>query len=244
MQPKIIKKTIIYFLCLCYILVASSCTDYEKIVNENRKRLDNNQNQEVITNLTTILAEKTDFADGYNLRGIALLNTNQPEKALADFNAAIKIDNTNYKFFYNRGNVYRQITQVQDALTDYEKAIELNPNIADLYTNKGAVLLVMNRQKEALAALNKSLSLQPSDKNALFNRGQIHFSNNDFERAIADLHHCVELAPDLGKAHYLLAMAEIAKNNDKSSPESCNHLQKALDLGFAEAKEKKEKYCQ
>lgn len=244
MQLQITKKNIIYFLYLCYILLASSCTDYEKITEENRKRLDNNQNQEVITALTNVLTEKTDFADGYNLRGIAFLNTNQPEKALADFNTAIKIDNTNYKYFYNRGNIYRQTTQLQDALIDYEKAIELNPNIADLYTNKGAVLLVMNRQKEALAALNKALTLNPSDKNALFNRGQINFLNNDFDKAIADLHHCVELAPDLAKGHYLLAMAEIAKNNDKSSSESCNHLQKALELGFAEAKEKKEKYCQ
>jgi hypothetical protein len=39
-------------------------------------------------------------------------------------------------------------------------------------------------------------------------------------------------------------MSEIAKNKDKASPESCSHLQKAIELGFSEAIEESKKYCQ
>jgi tetratricopeptide (TPR) repeat protein len=234
------KKNIL-FLALLFIL---GCKDYEKISEENKKLLDNGKNQEVIDKLSIDLTENPNFADGFNLRGVAFLNIGNGAKALEDFNSAIKLNSENYKYFYNRGNIYRQTSQLDDALADYDKALALNPNIADLYTNKGAVLVLMNRNKEALATLNKAISLNPSDKNALFNRGQINFLNEDFDKAIADLHHCVELAPDLAKAHYLLAISEITKNKEKASPESCQHLQKAVELGFSEAIEASKKYCQ
>lgn len=238
------KFTTLILLSILFTTCFTSCTDYEKIAEENRNLLNKGQNQEVIDKLSVILAENQEFADGFNLRGVAFLALGNAEKALKDFNQAIKLDDKNYKYFYNRGNVYRQTSQLQDALTDYDKAIILNETIADLYTNKGAVLVLMSRNKEALATLNKSISLNPSDKNALFNRGQIHYLAEDFDKAIADLHHCVELAPDLAKAHYVLAMSEIKKNVDKASPESCQHLQKAIALGFSEGTENLKKYCQ
>jgi tetratricopeptide (TPR) repeat protein len=232
------------FLLFLLVILSASCKNYDKITQENRILLDKGQNKDVIENLSPILEENKDFADGFNLRGIAFLNTDNAEKALADFNQAIKIDNQNYKFYYNRGNVYRRILKIEDALKDYEKGIELNPNIADLYINKGAVLFEMQRYKEALASLNKAISINPSDKNALFNRGEVYFKEGNFEKAIADLHHCVELAPDFSKAHYVLAMSEIMQNNDKNTPESCQHLQKSAELGYEVASKMLQKYCQ
>lgn len=229
------------FVVLC--LVLASCTNYDKIAEENRKLLEQAQSETVIGQLNKYLDEKSTFAEGFNLRGIAYLNKGEAEKALADFNKAIKIDSENYKYFYNRGNVYQQTKQWADALQDYEKAITLNDNVADLHTNRGVVLAFMNRNNEALAALNKSLALNPTDRNALYNRGQIYVALAKFDKAIEDLHHCVEGSPDFAKAHLALALAEINKEEGKATQESCEHLKKAASLNLAEATEMLGKYC-
>ncbi len=81
------------------------------------------------------------------MRGVAFLALGNAEKALKDFNQAIKLDDKNYKYFYNRGNVYRQTSQLQDALTDHDKSIVLNETIADL-TKLPALLIQRGYSKE------------------------------------------------------------------------------------------------
>jgi tetratricopeptide (TPR) repeat protein len=221
---------------LFYLLVVSfwACSQHEEVLENAKKSLAAGQNEQVVQTLTPILTNKADLHEGFNLRGVAFLNLKQPEKALADFNTAIKLNSNDYKYFYNRGNVYQATQQLNDALKDYEKAIELNPNQADLHTNKGVVLIQMNRHKEALAALNKAISLNPSERNAIFNRGQVHLFLEDYEKAITDLHHTVEISPDFGKGHYILAKAELLKNQQKATPEICSHLAKAKELSYAD----------
>lgn len=243
LMTMIISKSILILCCLlCFSL--SSCQNHEKILADNKLLLEQGNYTAVIKQLNEVLATDDKLADGFNLRGVAHLNTGNAEKALADFNKAIKIDSENYKYFYNRGNVYQQTQQWADALQDYDKALTLNENIADLHTNRGAVLAMMNRKKEALAALNKALSLNPADNKALFNRGQVHANLENWDKAIDDLHHCVGANPDFGKAHLALALAEIKQATGKATEESCEHLKKAVALQVKEAEIAYQNYCQ
>lgn len=55
------------------------------------------------------------------------------EAALAEYNAAIALSNTNYVLFANRGKLLKKIRQFTGALADFDSAIRLCPDNGELY---------------------------------------------------------------------------------------------------------------
>jgi tetratricopeptide (TPR) repeat protein len=66
----------------------------------------------------------------YNMRGIAYYRQGQIEKAISDYNKAIKINPEFAAAYPNRGYVYHSERKYKKAHSDYEKVIELNPKQA------------------------------------------------------------------------------------------------------------------
>lgn len=80
-----------------------------------------------------------DISWGYSLRAQALVGLKQFDKAIEDFEEAIKHNPKNDDAYKRRGNAYRRLKQYERAIEDYNMAIELNPNYADAYNNRGIV---------------------------------------------------------------------------------------------------------
>ena len=60
-------------------------------------------------------------------------------EALADFDAAIRLDPTDAEAHVNRGLTYFDLGRHVEALADYDAAIRLDPNYATAYTNRGSI---------------------------------------------------------------------------------------------------------
>ena len=71
-------------------------------------------------------------AGAYNNRGNAYGDRGDYDRAIDDYNKAIK-RNPNADAYYNRGIVYGDKGDYDRAIDDYNKVIELNPNYADAY---------------------------------------------------------------------------------------------------------------
>lgn len=158
--------------------------------------------------LETATGTDQNNADAWNMLGIAYYETKKYEQATTQFNKAIKLNNQNYRYFYNRANAQRELKLLLEAIDDYSNALALESKVADIYFNKAVVLVALNRKKEAIP---------------------------DFEA-------CLKLSPEFAKAHFGLASAQISAKQEVS-PESCEHLQKALALGYKEAQEALDLYC-
>lgn len=215
-----------------------ACQNPEAELAQAKKLLENGQTDQALV----LLKKHPKNDQALNITGIAYLEMGKAQESLTFFNEAIKLNNQEYKFFYNRGNAYMSLKQPQEALSDYQKAAELENNNADLYLNQGAAFFALNRLKEALAALNKAAQLSPENKNVFFNRGKTYILLEEYQKAVDDLHKAVHLDESFAKAHYFLASAEILLNA-KPSPETCQHFQKALDLGYQEAQAELQKHC-
>ena len=95
-------------------------------------------------------------------RGIILNRRGDYNEALADFNAAIDIDETIAEAYLNRGNTWFLAGRLDDAMADYEKALALNvakPWAA--WYNIGLVHDARNETTQAQDAYRKALELNP-----------------------------------------------------------------------------------
>lgn len=95
-------------------------------------------------------------------RGIILNRRGDYNEALADFNAAIEIDETIAEAYLNRGNTWFLAGRLDDAMADYEKALALDvakPWAA--WYNIGLVHDARNETPQAQEAYRKALELNP-----------------------------------------------------------------------------------
>jgi tetratricopeptide (TPR) repeat protein len=61
------------------------------------------------------------------------------DRALQDYNEAIKLNSNFEQAFFNRGNAYDEEGQFGRAIQDYNRAIELKPDYAKAFNNRGYV---------------------------------------------------------------------------------------------------------
>lgn len=99
------------------------------------------------------------------LDGISHLNTGKPEKALGDFNRAIKIDPNRADGYLGRANTLNTMGQYNDALEDYARALEIDPKLANAYINRASAYSHLGEYKKAIADYEKGLELDPKIDN-------------------------------------------------------------------------------
>lgn len=90
----------------------------------------------------SVLIEDTTLSEGnraiaYGNRGNAFGMLRRPKEALADYEAAIRLDATDPLTFYNRANVLFDMGRLREAERDYGRAIVLNDVFALAYFNRG-----------------------------------------------------------------------------------------------------------
>ena len=139
------------------------------------------------------------------------LKNGKMDEALANLNAAIENEPTNYMFYFARGTIYDNKKELDNAVTNYLKSGELKPdhfdsfyNLGALYYNQGADLLTeanmvppneperFEKQKaEAIAVLEKGLphlekahELNPTDGSTMNSLKTVYTLVGENEKAI------------------------------------------------------------
>jgi tetratricopeptide (TPR) repeat protein len=107
------------------------------------------------------------LAIALNNRGLGYMKNRDTERALKDFNEAIRLS-PKYPFAYdNRGDVRRERGQYDLALVDYNAAIRFDPNFTSAYLNRGMTFEKMGNIESARAdydALLAKPANRPIDK--------------------------------------------------------------------------------
>jgi tetratricopeptide (TPR) repeat protein len=84
--------------------------------------------------------------------------TGQMEKALEDYDEAIRLNRWFPHFFNNRGIIQWTLGRTDQALQDFSEAIKLNPKFAEALFNRAAVLELID-PREAVKAWEDYLRL-------------------------------------------------------------------------------------
>lgn len=148
----------------------------------------------------------------------------QYEDALRHFESAIKKDNQNGNFFYNRAQVKTKLDKLEEAIADYTKAIELlNPSDTQYqfnsYFNRGNCYRRLGRLDESVEDLKKAVGINSNNASAHNNLGLSYFEKEDFEDALNEFTKAIGHKPhalhfnNRGLAYYHIGQLDAAKRD-------------------------------
>ncbi len=129
----------------------------------------------------------------YVNRGAAFQKTGLLDKAVADYEAAIDLDPTDYRAYISLGAVLEQTGRFNRAQEADERAIALNPSSHEAFRNRGVLLEKMGRFDEAIADYTRAIALQPTYFEAYNNRGLTYAKTGRLQEAIADYHEAIAI---------------------------------------------------
>jgi tetratricopeptide (TPR) repeat protein len=96
-------------------------------------------------------------------RGLTFGNLGQYQRAIADFDEAVRLDPTLVIAFANRANSYAALGRHGRAIADFDAAICLDPNYAQAWLNKGVELANKGYLEESLSYLEHVAELGESN---------------------------------------------------------------------------------
>ncbi len=105
----------------------------------------------------------------YN-RGIAYAKKGDLDRAIADFDQALRLDPDSTFALNNRGAAYARKGQYNEAIADFNEAIRLDGQSATAYNNRGTAYGKLGQYDRALEDFEQAVRLDPKDMGAQNNR--------------------------------------------------------------------------
>jgi tetratricopeptide (TPR) repeat protein len=158
-----------------------------------------------------------------------------PEKALACYLVAWRMDEKNYKALYGAAKIYNDLSQPDNALNMAKKALDINFT-AEASWEYARSCIALNRVVDAKSALEKVIGSDPN--NAIANRelGNIYYNEKQWQKALPLLKKTSKAKPDgdlsfkIGTSYAGIKTADSAivylkdAINKGASPEEANLL--------------------
>lgn len=120
---------------------------------------------EYLNNAIKLQTDYTDAYIAYNNRGVAYDDLGQYQRAIEDYNKAIRLKPNNADAYYNRGLAYKELGQYPRAIRDFDQAIRLKPDYADAYYNRGVLYLLQYNNRVGIAKDSRAGHLLQDKKN-------------------------------------------------------------------------------
>lgn len=129
-------------------------------------------------------------------RRAAVQAIGNPEAALRDLDAALRLAPRLAEGHALRGRVRLTLGQDEAARADLDEAIWLDSRLAPAYQARGTLEARHGRLTAALADLDRATALDPDDPATLAERGALHVRRDDRPAARADFARALRLAPN------------------------------------------------
>ena len=166
-------------------------------------------------------------AEKHYQAGLQLLNKQQNQNAIIEFDEAIILNPQLAEAYNNRGFAKQELKRYEEAIADYNEAIKINPQYADAYYNRGLAKQELKRYEEAITDYTEAIKINPQYAEAYNNRGSAKLSLKRYEEAITDYKKAISLNPQHVNAHYNLGLLYRLLGKEK---EALKNLKQAQEL--------------
>ncbi len=153
------------------------------------------------------------LAVAYHSRGLAYYDNGDDDRAIADYNEAIRLDPKFAQAYSSRGLAYDHKGDLGHADPDYNEAIRLDPKFAQAYFNRGNAYYQKGDDDRAIADYSEAIRLDPKYAYAYNNRGTAYDRQGDDDLAIADYSEAIRLDPKFAQAYSSRGLAYYQKGD-------------------------------
>ena len=135
-------------------------------------------------------------AIAYNFRAVARHDKHDLDRALADFDQAVRLDPNYANAFNNRGIAWQAKGNLDRAIADHSEAIRLDPkDKAGAYRFRSIAWRLKGDVDRATADASQAIRLYPDYNAAYVARGLAYEDKRDVERARADYNRALAMPP-------------------------------------------------
>ncbi|MEH1820984.1 MAG: tetratricopeptide repeat protein [Nostoc sp.] len=156
---------------------------------------------EAIALLTQLICRHPRNAVDYNNRGLIYFQSGERQKALYDYNTALKLDPYLASAYNNRANYYATCGELATALADYDQAINLNPHHVRARINRGITWRDLGQYEEAVEDFDVALLFGQLESHIWAERGKTYHLWGDWNCAIADYRRALTQLPSLDNSN-------------------------------------------
>ena len=165
-------------------------------------------------------------------RGFAYRSKGDYDRAIHDFDQAIRLKPDLANAFNNRGIAYDYKGDYDRAIQDFDQAIRLQPDYADAFNNRGIDYAYKGDYDRAIQDFDQAIRLRPAYAEALDNRAGAYLFKGDYDRAIQDYGQAIGVEPNNAGNFNDRA---IAYNGKKDYQRALQDLQHAVQLSPRQA---------
>ncbi|MDP2689804.1 MAG: tetratricopeptide repeat protein [Deltaproteobacteria bacterium] len=180
--------------------------------------------------LEKVAADRSNFADVYNMLGLIYYNNSRFEDAIKSFRRAIEINPNYTEVSLNLSVVYNELGQFDRSTEVYEMARNTRKNsqsyldpyvkgkLANMHAGLGSIYKDLGFYAQAVEEYNKALLLRPEFVDIKTSLGVVYRDMMDYSRSVRELDEAIKINPEfstsrvqLGLTYYTMGQHEKAK---------------------------------
>jgi tetratricopeptide (TPR) repeat protein len=142
------------------------------------------------------------LAAAFNNRGLAYYRKKDYERAIQDYNQAIRLGLKDPDSFYHRGLIYVEKNDYNRAIQDFDEALKLNPGDVAILQKRGWVYEAQKDYDQAVKDYDRVIKLQPNDGLAFIRRAAVYQEKRQYEQALADYERATQIDPKLASERF------------------------------------------
>jgi len=163
----------------------------------------------LVLTVLPLYAQEPNTAYDYSVRGNRYYGQQDYDRAIADYNNAIRIDPNYANAYLMRGYSYHtragiksrnkadRLADVNNAIADLTQAIRLEPNNASAYRYRGYSYRLISDFDRAIADITQAIRLEPNaDGYQYYCRGYIYAYKGENDLAIRDFEAALRIDPN------------------------------------------------
>jgi tetratricopeptide (TPR) repeat protein len=149
--------------------------------------------------------------------GEIALRDQQVDRAIREFDWAVRIDPTFAIAFNDRGLVSILYGEYGEAMRDFDEAIRLDSHCSKAFANRGLTWIYQGKPDKSLSDLDEAIRLNPRDAMATSNRGFAWYTKGNLDRAFADYDQAIRLDSTLAQSFDFRGLAWKVRGNYERS---------------------------
>lgn len=144
--------------------------------------------------LETLKLDNKSRANVHIRRGDAYANKKDYDRALADYNEAIRLEPASAEAYNGRGVVYDKQGQPDRAIDDFDQALRHHPKYSEAYRNRGVAYSHKGKLERAIVDFDFATRLDPNNVRAYNDRATINAKLGRIDLAVADFDRAIKLS--------------------------------------------------